>query len=197
MNGMSPTAFPRGFAAVGLHMPKTKANVGGIIRAAMCYGAASVAISGERIDGRWIKAATNTTKGHRHMPVLRGDLRLLVPYAAVPVAVDLVDDAEPLPTFEHPASAFYIFGPEDGTLGKAILDWCPRRVMVPTRLCMNLAATVNVVLYDRLVKRSALAATSAMSAFGQDPQGLGAKPASAVGEAEAPTLNQGISHDSI
>jgi tRNA(Leu) C34 or U34 (ribose-2'-O)-methylase TrmL len=27
--------------------------------------------------------------------------------------------------------------------------------MVPTRLCMNLAATVNVVLYDRLVKRTA------------------------------------------
>lgn len=146
--------IPRGFAAIGLHLPKTKANVGSVIRAAMCYDAASVAISGERIDGRWIKSAANVTAGHRHIPILRGDLRKLIPYGAVPVAVDLVDDAEPLPTFEHPASAFYIFGPEDGTLGKAILDWCPRKVMVPTRLCMNLAATVNVVLYDRLAKRS-------------------------------------------
>jgi tRNA(Leu) C34 or U34 (ribose-2'-O)-methylase TrmL len=25
--------------------------------------------------------------------------------------------------------------------------------MIPTRLCMNLAATVNVVLYDRLAKQ--------------------------------------------
>jgi tRNA(Leu) C34 or U34 (ribose-2'-O)-methylase TrmL len=27
---------------------------------------------------------------------------------------------------------------------------------VPTRFCMNLAATVNVVLYDRLAKRQTL-----------------------------------------
>lgn len=145
----------RGFAAIGLHRPKEKANVGGVIRAAMCYEVASVMISGDRIDNRWIKAPSNTVAGHRHIPVLRGDLRSLVPYGAVPVAVDLVDDAEPLPTFVHPQSAFYIFGPEDGTLGHVVLDWCPRRVMIPTRFCMNLAATVNVVLYDRLAKQSA------------------------------------------
>jgi hypothetical protein len=121
----------------------------------MCYDAASIAISGERIDGSWIKTPANTVAGQRHIPILRGDLRNLVPYGAVPVAVDLVDDAEPLPTFHHPESAFYVFGPEDGTLGKLILDWCPRRVMVPTRYCMNLAATVNVILYDRLAKQSA------------------------------------------
>lgn len=52
----------------------------------------------------------------------------------------------------RPARAFYVFGPEDGTLGSDILSWCPQRLMVPTRTCMNLAATVNVVLYDRLAK---------------------------------------------
>lgn len=143
----------RGFAAIGLHRPKEKANVGAVIRAAQCYGAASVAISGDRIDNRWIKSPTNTTAGHRHIPVLRGELRSLVPYGAVPVAVDLVDGAESLIDFDHPHSAFYIFGPEDSTLGSAILDWCPRKVMVPTAFCMNLAATVNVVLYDRLAKQ--------------------------------------------
>jgi tRNA(Leu) C34 or U34 (ribose-2'-O)-methylase TrmL len=143
----------RGFAAIGLHRPKEKANVGATIRAAQCYGAASVAISGDRIDNRWIKSPTNTTAGHRHIPVLRGDLRSLVPYGAVPVAVDLVDGAESLVDFIHPHSAFYIFGPEDSTLGATILDWCPRKVMVPTALCMNLAATVNVILYDRLAKQ--------------------------------------------
>jgi hypothetical protein len=121
----------------------------------MCYGASCVIISGERIDARHIKAATNTVAGQRHIPVLRGDLHELVPYGAMPVAVDLVDDAIALPNFAHPESAFYIFGPEDGTLGKLILDWCPRKVMVPTRLCMNLAATVNVILYDRLSKQMA------------------------------------------
>lgn len=143
----------RGFAAIGLHSPKDKHNVGGVIRAAQCYGAASVAISGERIDGKWIRSAANTTAGQRHMPVFRGDLRSLIPFGAIPVAVDLIDDAECLTRFHHPESAFYIFGPEDGTLGAQVLDWCPRRVMVPTRFCMNLAATVNVVLYDRLAKQ--------------------------------------------
>ena len=145
----------RGFASIGLHMPKTAANVGSVIRAAMCYDVASVAISGERIGSRQIKHAANTTQGHRHIPVMRGDLRGLIPYGAVPVAVDLVEDAVSLPDLVHPMTAFYIFGPEDGTLGKAILDWCPLRVMVPTAICMNLAATVNVVLYDRMVKRNA------------------------------------------
>lgn len=143
----------RGFAAIGLHMPKTGANVGSVIRAAMCYGASSVCVSGERIGAQQIKHATNTIAGHKHIPVFRGDLRDLIPYGSVPVCVDLVDDAESLCDFKHPHSAFYVFGPEDGTLGKAIMDWCPRRVMVPTRHCMNLAATVNVVLYDRLAKQ--------------------------------------------
>ena len=89
------------------------------------------------------------------MPVIRGDnLRDMVPYGAVPIAVDLVDDAIPLPQFIHPHAAFYVFGPEDGTLGKAQLEWCKFKVMVPTRSCMNLAATVNVILYDRLAKQA-------------------------------------------
>lgn len=143
----------RGFAAIGLHRPKDLHNIGGVLRAAHCYGASLVAISGDRIDGRAISHAANTSAAQRHLPVLRGDLRGLIPYGATPVAVDLVDDAIELPDFVHPLSAFYIFGPEDGTLGKAILDWCPYRVMVPTSLCMNLAATTNVVLYDRLAKQ--------------------------------------------
>jgi len=147
----------RGFASIGLHRPKTNFNIGGALRAAMCYNAASIAISGERISGDQIKHAANTIKAHRHIPVFRGELRDLIPYGATPVAVDLVDDAECLTEFQHPHQAFYIFGPEDGTLGAAILDWCPRRVMVPTRTCMNLAATVNVVLYDRLAKQMARA----------------------------------------
>lgn len=144
----------RGFASIGLHAPKTAFNVGAVMRAAMCYDVASVAISGDRIGGKQINHATNTIKAHRHIPVMRGELRDLIPFGAIPIAVDLVDDAIPLPEFTHPASAFYIFGPEDGTLGKAILDWCPMRVMVPTAFCMNLAATVNVILYDRMAKRN-------------------------------------------
>lgn len=152
-----------GYASIGLHMPKDPANIGGVLRAAHCYGAQMVALSGERLSAKQICAATNTSKAERHIPVLRGsDLKSLIPYGAVPVAVDLVEGAWSLPDFVHPRSAFYVFGPEDGTLGKAVLDWCPFRVMVPTAYCMNLAATVNVILYDRLAKK--MARTSAAAA---------------------------------
>jgi len=143
--------FQRGYAAIGLHHPKDAANVGGTLRAAHCYGAQMVAIAGARNDS--IRHGTNTPRAWKHMPTfIADDLYSLIPFDCIPVAVDLVPDAVPLPSYQHPQRAFYIFGPEDGTLGKAVLDWCPQRVMIPTRMCMNLAATVNVVLYDRISK---------------------------------------------
>lgn len=140
----------RGYSAVGLVRPKTPSNIGAVLRAAHVYGAAMVAVQGERC---LLKSAQDTTKAWRHMPVLRGaDLFEMIPYGAEPVAVDLVEGARSLPGFTHPQAAFYIFGPEDGTLSASILERCRHRVMVPTKFCMNLAATVNVVLYDRLAK---------------------------------------------
>lgn len=156
--------FQRGYAAVGLYHPKDKANVGGAMRAAYAYGASMLAVEGARNDS--VRHATNTGSSWRHFPTfVTDDLHSMIPFDCIPVAVDLVPDAIALPSYQHPARAFYIFGPEDGTLGKAVLDWCPQRVMVPTRMCMNLAATVNVILYDRVAKamRSARPTTLALS----------------------------------
>jgi tRNA(Leu) C34 or U34 (ribose-2'-O)-methylase TrmL len=150
-----PAMRMRGFAAIGLVRPKCHENVGSVLRAAFCYDAAMVAIQGDR---SFIRSRLDTGKAWRHIPVLRGDdLHALIPFDAVPVAVDLVDGAVSLPAFQHPQRAFYVFGPEDGTLGKAVLAWCAHRVSVPTRMCMNLAATVNVVLYDRMAKADRVA----------------------------------------
>lgn len=140
----------RGFASIGLVRPKHDVNIGSAIRAAHCYGAAMLAIENARAE---VKQKTDTQSGWRHMPVLRGDnLRDLIPYGAIPIAVDLVDGAESLFSFQHPQRAFYIFGPEDGTLGRRHIDWCPYKIQIPTIGCMNLAATINVVFYDRALK---------------------------------------------
>lgn len=140
----------RGYAAIGLVRPKNPHNIGGVLRAAWCYGAAMVAVQGQRTP---VRSSQDTPQAWRHIPIMRGDnLHDMIPFGAVPVAVDLVEDAVSLPAFQHPQRAFYVFGPEDGTLGKTVLDWCAHRVMVPTRSCMNLAATVNVILYDRMAK---------------------------------------------
>lgn len=143
--------YQRGYAAIGLLRPKHHANVGGALRASYVYGAQLVAIAGARNDS--LRHSTDTMNTFKHLPVILGDdLHALIPFDCVPVAVDLVPDAVPLPIYQHPQRAFYVFGPEDGTLGASTLSWCRDRVMVPTRTCMNLAATVNVVLYDRIAK---------------------------------------------
>lgn len=151
----TPDTLSRGYAAIGLHMPKTPANVGSAIRAAHCYGASLVAMTGRRYHG----SPTDPQKGYRHVPFVQvDDLHSIVPYDCVPVAVELLDGARDLAKYTHPERAFYVFGPEDGTLGKGVTDWCRDVVYIPTRYCMNLAATVNVVLYDRMVKRTRIAA---------------------------------------
>ena len=140
----------RGFACIGLDNPKTAANVGAVCRAAHVYGAGLIVVSGQRFK----RSATDTTKAWRHIPLIESlDVFDAIPFDCVPVAVDLVDGAHPLPRYVHPERAFYIFGAEDATLGKRITDRCRDKIMVPTKFCMNLAATVNVILYDRMMKR--------------------------------------------
>lgn len=74
----------RGYAAIGLFNPKTNANVGGVLRAMACYEASMLAIQGTR----YTRAATDTTKAYRHLPLVHGDLRSLIPFDCIPVAVD-------------------------------------------------------------------------------------------------------------
>ncbi len=147
--GLSGLPKTRGFASVGLLNPKSPDNVGSVLRAAQVYGAKMVALQGNRYSN-W---PTDTMKGWRTAPFIHTlDLRSVIPYGCRPIAVDLVRGAKSLVTYHHPEQAFYIFGPEDGTLGPNILSWCVDIIYVPTAFCMNLAACVNVVLYDRLAK---------------------------------------------
>ena len=71
------------------------------------------------------------------------------------MCVELVEGASPLPEFVHPEQAIYIFGPEDGSVPQELIDRADHVVYIPTIGCMNLAATVNVLLYDRLAKSPA------------------------------------------
>ena len=118
------------------------------MRAAYCYGASMVAVQGHRFR----RLSTDTQKAWRHIPVLEVDsLRDAVPFDCQIICVELTDNAKPLVNFVHPQRAFYIFGPEDGSVPKELTDKY-YTIAAPTDHCMNLAATVNVVLYDRRAK---------------------------------------------
>ncbi|ATC97180.1 hypothetical protein PTUN_b0851 [Pseudoalteromonas tunicata] len=139
-------------ASIGLVNPKSPTNVGAVMRAAGCYDVDSVFYSGVRFD-RARKFATDTKNVSEHIPLIGiADLKQAVPEGAKVIAVELIEGATALTRYQHPDNAFYVFGPEDGSLGKDILKWCDDVVYIPTIGCMNLAATVNVVLYDRLAK---------------------------------------------
>ena len=137
-----------GFAAIGLYGAKRDANVGGALRAAHCFGARLVVVEG----ARYRRAATDTTAAFRTIPLVHAPLIDAIPFDCVPVAVEISDGAVSLPEFVHPARAFYIFGPEDGSVPAHVIERCKHVVAVPTAYCLNLAATVNVLLYDRAAK---------------------------------------------
>ena len=146
------------FAYIGLVNPKSPENVGMVMRAAGCYAASKVFYTGERFE-RARKFFTDTKNAHEKIPLLRADdLLANISVGTKVVAVELIEGAVPLIHFEHPPQAYYIFGPEDGSLSQTILNACDHVVYIPTIGCMNLAATVNVVLYDRLAKSKAVEA---------------------------------------
>lgn len=146
---MQPPKNSKGYACIGLNNAKSEVNVGAVLRAAGIYRAAFVATTGNRAG----RCLTDTMGSYQYIPLLRPEtLRAVVPFDCVPVAVDLLDGAQSLVMYAHPKRAFYIFGAEDNTLGKKITSWCRDVIYVPTNGCMNLAAAVNVVLYDRMSK---------------------------------------------
>ena len=137
---------------IGLTNPKSPSNVGAVMRAAGCYRVDSVFYTGRRYD-RAARFNTDTKNVGRHIPLTQvADLLESVLETVKVVCVELVEGATPLPDYDHPRQALYIFGPEDGTISQDVIDRADATVYVPTIGCMNLAATVNVVLYDRLVK---------------------------------------------
>lgn len=137
---------------IGLSNPKSPDNVGAVMRAAACYGVNEVLYTGTRFDHA-TKYRTNTNKSNCTVSLVhQKDFYQHRPQNLNLICVELVVGAMPLPSYDHLANAFYIFGPEDGSLDQALVDQADDVLYVPTVGCLNLAASVNVVLYDRMAK---------------------------------------------
>jgi len=137
---------------LGLCNPKSPTNVGATMRAAGCFGAKAVFYTGERYS-RAARFHTDTHQARLNIPLTESqNLLQNVPEGMAVVCVELVEGAQSLTDFAHPEKAFYIFGPEDGTVSQDVVDGADAVIYIPTTGCLNLAATVNVVLYDRLAK---------------------------------------------
>ena len=142
--------------SIGLQNPKSPTNVGAVLRAAGCFGAGSIFYTGNRYD-RAASFHTDTKNRSESIPLEGVDCLLEGKTTkAKIVCVELVENATPLHQFVHPDDAYYVFGPEDGTIDQKVIDAADAVVYIPTTGCLNLAATVNVVLYDRLAKSKSI-----------------------------------------
>lgn len=137
---------------IALSNPKSPTNVGGVIRAAGCYQADEIRYSGVRYE-RAAKFHTDTHDAQKTVGLYPADDLLAdLDSDTKIICVELAVGATPLPSFKHPENVIYLFGPEDGSLPQSIVDRADEVVYVPTIGSMNLAASVNVLLYDRLAK---------------------------------------------
>ena len=142
--------------SIGLCNPKSPNNVGSVMRASGNYGVDSVFYTGRRYP--------RAVELNPDIPKMSRSVSQGVPLTGVNCLLDEVEDdmqivcvefamnATPLPEYQHPDKAFYVFGPEDGTISQEVIDEADAVVYVPTEGCMNLSATVNVLLYDRMIK---------------------------------------------
>lgn len=150
-------------AHILLQDPKYPHNVGGALRAAACFGAEVVWYTGTRVNEQLrgmkrlpreerMRNYGSTKLNYVTTPDRPLDVHNRHYPDMVPVCVEIVPGAESLPWFVHPTNALYIFGPEDGSVSTGLRVESHRFVSIPSFHCVNLAAAVYLVLYDRVSK---------------------------------------------
>jgi tRNA(Leu) C34 or U34 (ribose-2'-O)-methylase TrmL len=143
----------------GLVLVNTKYvhNVAAAIRAASCFDVTCLIWTGPRVDPTVLDRLPREErmKGYRDVAWSHDKQNKPFDYfrpGVTPVCVELLENSEPLTTFEHPENAVYVFGPEDGSVPQVLRRFCHRFVHIQSNHCLNLAAAVNVVLHDRRSK---------------------------------------------
>ena len=145
----------RGFYGIGVQQAKFEANIGTLLRSAVCLGADFVFVIGRRYQ----RQASDTVASWRHIPLyLYDDLDDFAahrPFDVPLVGVELAESAAPLESFVHPERAIYLLGPEDGSLSRDAMRMCQHIVQFQSAYCLNVAAAGTVVMYDRQAKQLA------------------------------------------
>ena len=140
-----------------LERPKYPQNLASAIRACACFGVQALIWTGDRFNLESMERTPRETrmKAYASVRVIRSERPFdLLPSGIVPVCVELLPCSTPLPAFEHPRDAAYIFGPEDGDVSQVFRRFCHQFVHIPSQHCLNLAAAMNVILYDQMCKRT-------------------------------------------
>ncbi len=146
------------FCGVGLFEPQNGFNIGASMRAAGAFGASFLVASGQMYKNGYGKFQNpDTEMARKRLPCFIGVPSLVpfVPHDSEIVVIERTDQSTCLTKFSHPRRAFYAFGPEVGAIHPSTFQGLGikvHQVSLPSVGSLNLAACVNLVLYDRLSK---------------------------------------------
>ncbi|MEM8987555.1 MAG: RNA methyltransferase [Pseudomonadota bacterium] len=142
----------RGYFGVGAERISKPMNLGAILRTAHAFGGAFAFSIAAHHKARDVEQA-DTSKGGAHLPYYEWETLsdLILPKGCQLVGVELTEDAVELPSFRHPQSAAYLFGPERGDLSDDAAAACAHIVKIPTKFCVNVSVAVAITLYDRTI----------------------------------------------
>lgn len=139
-----------GYLGIGIYNVKRTHNFGALIRTARVFGADFVFSVGNRNPQEQSSIHAELTLPLFHFKTL-GDFMGSIPVNAQLVCVELTPGARDIRTYQHPARAVYLLGPEDGTLPDGIMR-AHDTVILPGAYPLNVAMAATVVLYDRAMK---------------------------------------------
>jgi len=163
----------RGYFGIGAERISKPLNLGNLIRSAHAFGASFVFTIGAYPEAYDFES--DTSKSGDHLPhyhwARAEDMGL--PEDCRLVGVELLQEADDLPSFPHPSKAAYVLGPERGSLSLEVLGRCDHVVRIPTAFCINVAMAGAIIMYDRL---------KSLGRFG--PRGLSAKPSRLRGKSQ-------------
>lgn len=142
----------RGYFGIGVEGVSKAGNLGALLRTAHAFGASFVFTAGAWFDPREARLVDTSDAGGQ-IPFFSypSVAEMTLPAGCTLVGVELLDDAIDLPSFQHPARAAYVLGPERNSLSPALVERCAYTVKIPTRFCVNLGIAGAIVMYDRMV----------------------------------------------
>ncbi len=145
-------SLPNGFFGIGIDNSKKIENIGTLWRSAYILGASFIFVIGHRYK----KQGADTIKTWSKIPLYQydrfADFKKSIPYACKVIGVEIDEKSQAIQDFTHPDSCIYLLGSEDHGLSNEAYAVCHELVQLPGDICLNVAVSGSIVMYDRIQK---------------------------------------------
>jgi len=144
--------YGKGYCGIGIFMPKTKENIGTLIRSAVMFGADFVFMIGDRYESQCSAVKLDSKIPIFYYKDFKTFCECMPPIEKFTV-IELTENAQMLNNYKHRRQGIYILGAEDNGIPKEILesDRC-EFIEIEGNSSLNVSVAGSIVLYDRFIK---------------------------------------------